>query len=187
MTRGSAFRSWFKFYGVFILVILITVGWGVFFYYVSPTTVVAKIGIQNSYLVAFMVAVICGFSSITGTTFYVTIGALSNGGANPLLLGIIGGIGVCISDTAFYFLVSKGTHIVDKHYQKFSNFIKKWVKIVPGWVVNIGVFIYSGFVPIPNDVLLVALALAGTPFKKVAPYLFAGDIVSTLLIAYLLK
>jgi hypothetical protein len=187
MIRESSFKSWFKFYGVFILIVLITVGWGVFFYYVSPTTLVTKIGIDNSYLVAFFVAVICGFSSVTGTTFYVTIGALSNGGASPLLLGIIGGIGVCISDTAFYFLVSKGTHIINKHFIKFSNFIKKWVKIVPSFVVNIGVFIYSAFIPIPNDVLLVTLSLSRVPFKKVAPYLFAGDIVSTLLIAYLLK
>lgn len=29
------------------------------------------------------------------------------------------------------------------------------------------------------------LAIGGTPFMKIAPYLFAGDIISTLLLAYL--
>jgi hypothetical protein len=185
--KGETVTSWFKFYGILILILFITIGWGIFFYYVSPEVVVQKIGIQNSYLVAFIISAICGFSSITSTTFYVTIGALAKGGANPLLLGIAGGLGVCLSDFAFFYVVSKGTPVVDKHWKKLMDLMKRLVTWMPDWMLHVFVFAYSGFFPAPNDLLLVALAFGGTPFKKVMPYLFAGDIVSTLLIAYLLK
>jgi len=178
-------KSWLKFYGSFILIVLVIVGWAIFFYFIPPTMVVEYIGLQNSYIVAFVLAVICGFSSITGTTFYVAVAALSHGGANPLILGIVGGLGLCISDFAFYFVVSKGTHVIDKHWEKLSNFIKRLVKSMPNWAIYIFIFLYSTFAPIPNDIILVALAIGGTPFKKIAPFLFAGDVASTILLAYL--
>ncbi len=178
-------KHWLKFYGPFILILLIVIGWAIFFKYISPTEIVDKIGVQNSYLVAFILAVICGFSSISGATFYVSIAALSHGGANFFILGIVGGIGLCISDFAFYFVVSKGTHVIDKHWSKITTFIKTWVKRAPDWAVYVFIFLYSAFAPIPNDVILVTLAVSGYPFKKIAPYLFAGDIVSTLLLAYI--
>lgn len=178
-------KSRIALYSPFILILLITIGWGVFFYYVSPVTIVHKIGIQNSYIVGFFMAVICGFSSVTGTTFYATIAALSHGGVNPLILGISGGVGLCISDYAFYFLVSKGTHIIDKHWSWVSKLIKKIMEKFPMWVLYVFIFIYSGFIPIPNDILLVTLAIGGIKFPKIAPYVFAGDIVSTLILTYL--
>lgn len=177
--------SWFKFYGPFILLILITLGWVVLLRYIPPEEMVQKIGIQNTYLVAFIMAVICGFSSFTGSTFYIAIAALSHGGANFLLLGLAGGIGLCISDFVFYYVVVKGKHVIDKHWAGLSEWMKKWVTKSPEWATKGFVFLYSGFFPIPNDVMTVALAVAGMPFKKIAPYLFAGDIVSTILLAYL--
>ncbi len=167
--------------------LLVIVGWAVFFYYVSPTTVVNKIGLQDSYLIIFVLGVICGFSSVTGTTFYVAVAVLANGGANPFILGIVGGLGLCISDFAFYFVISKGTPVIDKHWAKLSNFIKRWLKLLPDWAVHLFVFLYSAVAPIPNDVILVTLAVGGTRFKKIAPYIFAGDIVSVLLLAYLTR
>jgi hypothetical protein len=185
--KGETVTSWFKFYGPFILIVFITIGWGVFFYFVSPEVIIEKIGLQNSYIVAFIISAICGFSSITSTTFYVTIGALAKGGANPLLLGIAGGLGVCLSDFVFFYIISKGTTVIDKHWKKLTDFMKRMIAKMPEWLLFVFVFAYSGFFPAPNDILLVGLAFSGIPFKKIMPYLFAGDIVSTLLIAYLLK
>ena len=156
-----------------------------FFYFVSPTTLVEKIGIQNSYIVVFVLAVICGFSSLTTTTFYVAIAALSHGGAHPLLLGLSGGLGLCISDFAFYFFVRTGTPVIDKHWKKVSDFVKRLIGAMPDWLLYPFIFVYSTIAPVPNDILLIALAVGGTPFKKIAPFLFAGDIASTILLAYL--
>lgn len=185
--KGETVTSWFKFYGLIILILCITIGWGIFFHYISPEVIVRKIGIENSYLVAFIISAICGFSSITSTTFYVTIGALARGGAQPFLLGIAGGLGVCLSDFLFFYVISRGTPVIDKHWKKLMDFMNRIVMWMPEWMLHVSVFLYSGFFPAPNDLLLVTLAFGKIPFKKIMPYLFAGDIVSTLLIAYLLK
>lgn len=177
-------KSWLKLYGSFFVVLLGIVGWAAFFYFISPDEVVRVIGIQNSYLVVFILAVICGFSSFTATTFFVAIAALSQGGANPLLLGLSGGVGLCVSDFAFYFVVSRGTPVIDKHWKKLSTFLRHWITVLPDWIIYPFIFLYSTFAPLPNDIILVALAFGGYPFKKIAPFLFLGDIASAILLAY---
>ncbi|MDB5260459.1 MAG: hypothetical protein JWN37_690 [Candidatus Nomurabacteria bacterium] len=174
-----------KFYGPFVVIILILIGWAILFNIVSPAVIVQKIGIQNAYIFAFVLAVICGFSSITGATFYAAVLTLASGGLNPLILGIVGGLGLCISDFAFFFVVSHGTAVIDKHWEGLSTFIKKWLSRMPAWFIYIFVFLYSAFAPIPNDIMLVSLAIGKTSFKKFAPYLFLGDIVSVIVLAYI--
>jgi hypothetical protein len=178
-------KSWLKFYGPFIAAAIFVLAWIALFNYISPAAIVEKVGAKNAYLVSFLLAVICGFSSFTGTAFYAAIATFSHGGVHPLLLGLVGGIGLCISDFAFFYVVSKGTHVIDKHWEKFSRFIRNLAHSAPDWLLYVFVFIYSGFFPIPNDILIVALALGGIRFRKIAAYLFAGDIVSTLLLAYI--
>lgn len=180
-------KSKLQFYGPFVIALLAIVGWTVFFTYVSPTQVVDKIGISNSYIVAFILSTICGFSSLTGTTFYVAIAALAHGGANFFILGLVGGLGLCISDFAFFYIINKGRHVIDKHWLGISNFIKRYADKVSDPAVGLFVFLYSAFFPVPNDVLLLTLVVAGKPFRKIAPYLFAGDMVSTLLITYIAR
>lgn len=181
MTRKTRLQL----YGPFIFLILITASWILLFRYTSPEQIVERLGVQNTYVLAFIMAILGGFSSFTGSTFYLLIGTLAYGGANPLLLGLIGGTGLCISDSLFYYIITKGRHVVDHHWTKLSTWIKDKLSRAPSWVINSFVFIYSGFLPIPNDVMTATLAIGGTPFMKIAPYLFAGDIVSTVLLAYL--
>lgn len=178
-------KSWLQLYGPALFLILITMGWILLFRYVTPEEIVEKLGVQNTYLVAFVVALLCGFSSFTGSTFYLLIGTLAYGGANPILLGLVGGVGLCISDSLFYYIVTKGRHVIDRHWVKLSSWIKEKLERAPKWAINSFVFVYSGFFPVPNDVMTAALAVGGTPFMRIAPYLFAGDIVSTMLLAFL--
>jgi hypothetical protein len=178
-------KPWLKFYGPFILILCVLIGWTVFFTYVSPQSVVARVGIENSYLVVFILGLICGFSSITGITFYVAVAALAHGGSNPIFLGLAGGMGLCISDYAFFFVMSKGSHVIDRHWTKVSDFLNYSMKRLPNVFLFPSIFVYSAFVPFPNDIILFVLAVGRVPFKKIAPFLFAGDITFTLLLACL--
>ena len=183
--KTSTIRLSLKKYGPFALAVFIIAGWAILFYFISPKTLVGDIGIQNSYIVVFVLGIICGFSSATSSTFYVAVAALSHGGAHPLVLGLSGGLGLCISDFAFYFVVSRGTQTIETEWKSVSDFIKKWMKKAPTIAVYPFVFVYSAFSPLPNDIILVVLAVAKTPFKNIAPFLFAGDIVSTIILAYI--
>lgn len=69
-------------------IVLILIGWALFFHFLPVSELVDRIGIQNTYVAAFLLATIGGFSSFTGTSLYAALIALSHGGVNPLALGV---------------------------------------------------------------------------------------------------
>lgn len=168
------------------IVLLILAGWAVFFHFVPPETLVDKIGIENTYLATFILAIVGGFSSITGTSFYATLAAFAHGGTvNPLILGIVGGLGLFLSDSLFYFVANYAREMIRKTTERWEdifNKIRRWVRIAPDWVVYAGIFLYVAFAPLPNDILLAVLVLSGYSYKQFALYLFLGDMTFTYLL-----
>ncbi len=174
-----------KFYGVIALVLLILVGWALFFHYYPVDELVNDIGIENTYFAAFMLAVIGGFSSITGTSLYAALVALAHGGVNPLVLGVIGGIGLFISDSLFYFVITKVRHIlvdITKKWERVFRKVWKILYVTPSWVVYILIFLYTAFAPIPNDIVLALLAVSGYSYRQFAVFLLLGDLTMALLL-----
>jgi hypothetical protein len=168
-------------------VVLVFVGWALFFRYYPVEELVSDIGIQNTYFAAFMLALIGGFSSLTGTSLYAALIALANGGVNPIILGIIGGLGLFASDTVFYFLITKMRRLLAKITEKWERLFRNIWKLIyrlPPWVVFLGVLLYASFAPLPNDVLLVVLALSSYPYRQFAVFLFAGDIIMALMLTH---
>lgn len=165
---------------------LILVGWAVFFYFVPPEILVDKIGVQNTYLAAFLLSVVGGFSSITGTSLYATLAAFAHSGeVNTFMLGIVSGLGLFLSDSLFYFIADYGHGILLKSTARWKTVFEKmrrWVRIAPDWLVYAGIFLYVAFAPIPNDILLAVLVLSGYSYRQFAFYLFLGDLTFTLIL-----
>lgn len=179
-----------RIYALLGLVILILIAWAIFFHFVPPEELVRKIGVQNTYLIAFLLAVIGGFSSITGTSLYATLIALSQGGVNPTILGMVGGLGLFLSDSLFYFVLDYSRKMITKVADKWEtifNKIRSLVRRAPDWLVYVGVFLYSAFAPLPNDILLAVLTVSRYSYRQFAPYLFAGDIVMALLLTHVVN
>ncbi len=152
--------------------------------YVTPKEIVDYIGVENTYLVSFLLAVFGGLSTVTGVSFFTSVITFSSGGANPFLLGLLGGLGIFISDTIFFFAVRYGIKIFYTNTKPVSLRLVSAIKNVPLSIVLIGVYIYIGFTPLPNDILMIALALVGMSFKQLAPVLMAGSITVVTLVAY---
>lgn len=179
-----------RIYALLGLVILILIAWAVFFHFVPPEELVRKIGVQNTYLIAFLLAVIGGFSSITATSLYATLIALSQGGVNPTTLGMVGGLGLFLSDSLFYFVLDYSRKMITKVADKWEttfNKIRSLVRRAPDWLVYVGVFLYSAFAPLPNDILLAVLTVSRYSYRQFAPCLFAGDIVMALLLTHVVN
>lgn len=170
------------------IIILVLVGWIVFFYFFPPELLVDKIGIRNTYLAAFILAVIGGFSSITGTSLYATLAAFAHSGeVNTLILGVVSGLGLFLSDSFFYFVANYGHGILLKVTSRWKVVFKKmqrWVRRAPDWLVYAGIFLYVAFAPVPNDILLAVLVLSGYSYKQFALYLFLGDMTFTYLLTH---
>jgi hypothetical protein len=174
-----------KIYGSLAVVVLLLLGWALFFHFYPVEKLIDSIGIRNTYFAAFLLAVIGGFSSITGTSLYATLLALSHNGVNPWVLGLIAGVGLFISDSLFYFVALTMRSIISNITHKWNKLFKRiwqWIYTRPKWMVYAGIFFFIAFVPIPNDILLAVLALSGYSYRQFALFLFLGDITMALLL-----
>lgn len=138
--------------------------------------VVEKIGVRNGYLVTFIVAVLGGISVITVTPYYTTLITFALGGLNPFLLGLIAGIGATIGDSVFYYLGMQGHQLLAPKYHEKMHRFSGWLLRGPRWLIPVVTYIYTGLTPLPQDVLMVALALANIHYKRVIPFVLLGNI-----------
>lgn len=176
-----------KSYATFFALLGIIAFWGILLYFYSPQVLIEKIGVQNSYIVIGVVAVLGGVSSITGASFYTTLTTFAAGGADPLLLGLIGGIGVTFGDSFFYYLGLRGKDLLSGKPKKISQKMECWINKKPSWVPQAIAFIYTALTPLPNDILMVSLAISKVSYKKIIFFVLIGNIGSVIFFAYLAR
>lgn len=160
---------------VFLVLLTILIIWMVTFSIIDPEIAVAYVGVHNTYLIAFLMAAIGGLSAPTGTSFFAAVATFAAGGASIPLLVLAGGIGIFISDTVFYLIAQRGATAFADRTTTISGWLQKKTKKLPPWVVQVGIFIYHGFTPLPNDVLMIALVLSGYRYATIAPVMLAGS------------
>ena len=174
-------KGYYLFGGIALFIILINLV--VFFF--SPEEVVKKVGIENVYLVAFIIASVGGLSTLTGAVVLTSIATFSAGGANPLLLALSAGAGIFLSDTIFYFLVQYGRKAIPKTWEKALEKARMWIVKHPDWMVLLFSYLYVSFTPFPNDLLMIALVIGCYPYRKIVGPLVAGSLTVAFLTAYL--
>ncbi len=155
--------------------------WATALVFISPQEIINKIGPENAYIIVFLLAVIGGLSTVTGTSFFATTATFANGGADPLLLGLVGGLGIFISDSVFFFLANQGAKILKDEEGSFRWKLFGTIEKVPSWFLGIFVFLYVGLSPLPNDILMIGLALAKVRYRKIfIPILLGSLSIATL-------
>lgn len=174
-----------KLYYIFALILLLILVINLIFIFVTPEEIVNFIGLENSYIVTFILASIGGLSSFTGAALFTAIATFAAGGSNPLILGLVGGLGIFISDSVFYILSRVGRNAIPKHYSKEINKLLVWFKKSPEWLIFLVVYLYLGFTPLPADILMIALAFAGISYKRIFPILLFASLTIGILTAYL--
>jgi len=112
---------------------------------------------------------------------------MAAGGLNIFILAAIAGIGAALGDSFFFFLGFKGRKISSPSFKKRLDRFSKWLRRLPNWTIPFFAFIYAGFIPLPNDVMMISLALGKYKFRKIIPFVLAGDIVLMLIISFLAK
>lgn len=144
-------------------------------FYVEPTAIIAAIGVKNMYVAVFLLAIVGGVSAFTATSFYATLFAFSLGGGDPFLLALSSAPGVLIGDYLFWYLGHKGKPIVKPAIEHILEKISRWLSARPAWFIPAGAYLYTGFVPLPGEFLMVTLALVGISFKRIlVPTLFGN-------------
>lgn len=169
----------------FFAVLLMISAWIIFLSFVSPGKIVAELGVRNGYTILFIVSAIGGVSSITASSYYIFVSVLAAGGLNPLFLGIIGGFGVTIGDSLFFYFGTRARKVSPENISKKSEKLSSWIKKQPRWTIPFLVFIYASFTPFPNDIMTVSLGFLEYPYKKMIFPLLIGNMSATIILAYL--
>lgn len=154
------------------------------FYFWSPETLISHIGVQNSYLIIFFLALIGGLTTFSGVPYHLVLISLASGGTNPFLLGLITSIGVMIGDSTSYFLGFEGRDIIPKKIQKFLEKIFKFGSRYPKFM-PVFFFLYASLTPFSNDFIVISAGLAKYPFWKVMIPLALGNMIFNIGLAYL--
>jgi len=171
---------------LFVTVVLIgsIIAWSLLLYQYGATTIVDYIGVENGYLITFFVSLFGGMSSLSGASYVATITTLASGGLNPAYLALASGFGITIGDTIYYLIGRYGYKNIDGTWlaDKIAIF-SVWLLKKPRWVITLGIYIYTGFTPLPNDVLTLTIGAARFPYILSIAALTLGNITLTFLIA----
>jgi len=175
--------SFLKRHWRFFAVVSVITGLTIFLFYVHPATIILAIGVKNIYIATFLLAIIGGVSAFTATSFYAALFAFALGGANPFLLALFSAPGVLIGDLIFWYLGHKGKAIVKPAIGRIIEKLSSWLLTKPRWLIPIGVYIYTGFLPLPGEFLMVTLALLGISFKRVLIPTLLGNFTLALIVS----
>tara|TARA_Y100000310_G_scaffold314237_1_gene363410 strand:- start:418 stop:993 length:576 start_codon:yes stop_codon:yes gene_type:complete len=158
-----------------------------FFYFISPEDIVNKIGVRNGYILTFVVSFFGGFSAGGSVSFISLLITLVAGGMNPFYLGLVSGISLAIGDIIMFYAGFKGRELIKGKWDKKINKITILVQKKKGLKKTIPIlaYLYMGFAPLPNDILILCLAAIEYPFKKMSGIIILGDITFALMVTIL--
>lgn len=174
------FKNFFLFLGFLIL-------WAVLLSFINLESLADKLSAGGAYVVAFFVALFGGVSVFTSSSYLATIVVLSLTDANPILLALSAGVALTLGDCLFYFFGTKGRGSLPPRIVKKLDKTANWIEDRPKPFIYFLVYIYTGFTPLPADLLMLVLSFAGYPLKRVIIPLFLGNVTLVLVIYHLVR
>jgi membrane protein DedA with SNARE-associated domain len=156
--------------------------------YYGPQEIINEIGVGNSYIILFLFAIFGGVSALTATSFFATLGAFYFGGLNLFVLVFIGGIGLTIGDSFFYY-VGRKSHELSRH-TSYKNRVVKLKNKLEGMSPRLAflfIFLYAAITPLPKDILCFVLGFGEHPYIKSMTPMFIGNMVFLLIFLFLVS
>ncbi len=155
----------------------------VFVFFIGPEALVEYIGVQNAYVLMFLVAAIGGLSTLNSVPYLAVLFVLANTGVNPLWLGVVSAVGVMCGDSFSYVLGRSGRVVIPHSFQWVFTNIKQFAmhhpKLYPSFC-----FLYGALCPLSNDFVTISAGIANISYKKVMVPLALGNIVFSVGFAY---
>ncbi|MEO8580948.1 MAG: VTT domain-containing protein [Patescibacteria group bacterium] len=167
---------------IITILFFLSISFGLSFF--SSDQILGYIGIQNAYLLMFVLAIIGGMSTFTGIPYHFILMSLAASGLNPLLLGMVTAFGVMLGDTTSYMLGKQSSKILPKRFEKPLNQLASWLASHPK-LITPSLILYGAFSPFSNDFIVISMGLIRYPYKKLIPPLTIGNIFYNVALAYL--
>jgi hypothetical protein len=145
---------------IFSALIILLISFGILPYLIGPHQLIDSIGITNGYIMGFVIAFFGGLSAGTSFSAISFLIALIVGGLNPFFLGLVAGSSLALGDTLLFLTGLQGRKFVKGKWKskitEFANYFNNryWLKKL----IPLFSYIYMGFAPLPNDILILFLA-----------------------------
>jgi len=130
------------------------------------------------YAGAFLVSIFGNFTVFFPVPFVVTIYAFG-ATLNPLLLGLVCGVGSAVGEFSAYLIGRGGRKIIDDRYGERLESAKLLVQEY-GMAV---IFVFA-VLPLPDDLILIPLGMLRYSLKKAMIAMFLGKIIMCVAVAY---
>lgn len=166
---------------VFMIGILVALAVVLLFY--DAEAIIARIGVRNSYLIAFALSVLAGYTSMTSITTYPVVATLVMGHDYPLFIGLSAGLGLAVGDLLFFYMGYAARDLSGQTKNKTLEKILLRILKQPAMRMQFLIYLYVAFSPFPNNLLTAGLAYTGYPFYRVAIPLVLGDLTLPTLVA----
>jgi membrane protein DedA with SNARE-associated domain len=145
----------------------------------TPIELLQSLAIQYGYYGIFVVSV--SGSAIPFVPLpYLAIVVLMSGSMNPLLLGIVAGVGAALGKVTSYVLGRLGYLASGDRTKRNLNAIHGALARYGMW----GVFIFA-LTPLPDDIYVIPMGIARLPFWRFFVADLSGKIMLSVLVAYL--
>lgn len=167
----------------FILLIIIFVGVLFFTKEISGNSELISFIAKLGYPGVTLTAIIAGLNTFvplpaaTFTPLFITSGL-----SIPLIILSLA-IGTLIADFIGYVLGHVSREIIMEKYPKSFDFVQNLQEKHQKLISPI-LFLYASFVPFPNEILLIPLALSGIKFRKIFIPLLLGNFVHQAVLIY---
>lgn len=177
---------------MFLIITLLIIFFLVAVFYLSPSfhqktdrfsIALKDLALSKGLLGAFMVTFLSNsviFITIPYSTIIFILGGM---GLNPLVIGLISGLGAVLGETISYLIGWGGSKIFAKKYERRFSRINKLLRRRPKLTPILIYFL--GATPIPDDILLVPLGVIHYPYLKIIIPLTLGKITYTTMMAFL--
>ncbi|RDV39128.1 hypothetical protein DV096_00720 [Bradymonadaceae bacterium TMQ3] len=170
---------------IFLVALLLVVGWTFFFLYTEPEAVIEWMGVENSYLVGFLISVFGALGSVTPFSTYPAVYAMATTEVNLIILIPLVAVGLTVGDALFFYFGVTAQSVMPQWLENWMERVWLWLQTKPELFLQIFIFLYVGFSPFANNLLTAPLAMAGYRFRKIVVPLTLGNCSLPIVASYL--
>ena len=117
--------------------------------------------IRFGYVGVFFISVVSGFNLIVPIPAVAFLPALLGAGMDPYILVVVITLGMTVADSGAYFIGQAArTFTLSKHQSRIKDRIERIRRRYPRLPLFL-LAVYASFVPLPNELFVVPLALLG--------------------------
>ena len=130
------------------------------------------------YAGAFLISIFGNFTIFFPVPFTITIYAFG-ATLNPLLLGLVCGIGSTVGEFSAYLIGVGGRKVIEGRYEERLESAKRLIQRYGATII----FLFA-LLPLPDDVILIPLGVLRYDLKKALGAMFLGKTIMLTFVAY---